>query len=387
MATLISTPQDLDNIRNDLTGTFELTNDIDMSGWGNWTPIDDFGGSLDGKGYKILNLSINHNAHTGLFGITSSTFTILYLGFENIDIVNSNSNAGALIGYTSGSNTIIDNCFVEGGTIQAYGYAGGLIGNLRGTATVTNSYTNLDSIHTTNYRSSGFIGAFVGDNHLVENCYSVTNSLTSADPNEVFGFAWYENNSTVNNCFWDTEVSGVTQTHHGTGKTTAEMQTQSTYTNWDFTSIWGINGSYPYLQVFGTPEQPAKQESREVTSYLNIITSQLDVAIDDYVPPKIETRSIQSDIQPISSHIQSHRATLRSIEGYLSRIDTNATQSSHIVRVGNVTSFVSPIQSSVNVSTYRQPIIQTINLVSYLNRIQADTDVYYHLVVKPLMVT
>lgn len=142
-----------------------------------------------------------------------------------------------------------------------------------------------------------------------------------------------------------------------------------------FTSIWGINGSYPYLQVFGTPEQPAKQESREVTSYLNIITSQLDVAIDDYVPPKIETRSIQSDIQPISSHIQSHRATLRSIEGYLSRIDTNATQSSHIVRVGNVTSFVSPIQSSVNVSTYRQPIIQTINLVSYLNRIQADTDV------------
>jgi len=51
MATLISTPQQLDDIRNNLSGIYELSNDIDMSSWGNWTPIDDFSGSLDGKGY------------------------------------------------------------------------------------------------------------------------------------------------------------------------------------------------------------------------------------------------------------------------------------------------------------------------------------------------
>ncbi len=42
--------------------------------------------------------------------------------------------------------------------------------------------------------------------------------------------------ATVNNCFWDAEWSGVTNSLYGTGKTSTEMKTLSTYTNsgWDF---------------------------------------------------------------------------------------------------------------------------------------------------------
>lgn len=52
------------------------------------------------------------------------------------------------------------------------------------------------------------------------------------------------------NCFWDTETSGISTSPGGTGKTTTQMKTQSTFTNWDFVNVWGIasgtNDGYPY---------------------------------------------------------------------------------------------------------------------------------------------
>ena len=58
--------------------------------------------------------------------------------------------------------------------------------------------------------------------------------------------------------FWDTQTSGMTTSEGGTGKTTAEMQTQNTFTDagWDFVGedvngtddIWDIEGTnYPNL--------------------------------------------------------------------------------------------------------------------------------------------
>ncbi|KYC51673.1 MAG: hypothetical protein AMQ22_01234 [Candidatus Methanofastidiosum methylothiophilum] len=56
------------------------------------------------------------------------------------------------------------------------------------------------------------------------------------------------------NSFWDVETSGIAISARGTGKTTAEMKTQSTYTGWDFTTpVWLINpifnDGYPYLNI------------------------------------------------------------------------------------------------------------------------------------------
>lgn len=56
---------------------------------------------------------------------------------------------------------------------------------------------------------------------------------------------------TTNDSFWDTEESGVTYSVVGTGKTTEEMQTEATFTNWDFTNTWLITegASYPSFYI------------------------------------------------------------------------------------------------------------------------------------------
>ena len=53
------------------------------------------------------------------------------------------------------------------------------------------------------------------------------------------------------NCFWDKEVSGKTYSAGGingvaVGKTTVEMMSQSTFTNWDFTNTWWIKEGETY---------------------------------------------------------------------------------------------------------------------------------------------
>ena len=54
--------------------------------------------------------------------------------------------------------------------------------------------------------------------------------------------------------FWDTETSNQGTSYGGTGRTTAQMKEQLTFTNagWDFASVWSMDGvnndGYPYLK-------------------------------------------------------------------------------------------------------------------------------------------
>jgi hypothetical protein len=61
------------------------------------------------------------------------------------------------------------------------------------------------------------------------------------------------NGGSVSGSFWDTQTSGQTTSSGGTGMTTAEMKTLSTFTSagWNFVEIWGIgeNQTYPYLRT------------------------------------------------------------------------------------------------------------------------------------------
>lgn len=58
---------------------------------------------------------------------------------------------------------------------------------------------------------------------------------------------------TVTNSYWDTQTSGQATSAGGTGKTTAQMKSQSTFTGWDFLHIWSIraavNNGYPFFGV------------------------------------------------------------------------------------------------------------------------------------------
>jgi len=67
------------------------------------------------------------------------------------------------------------------------------------------------------------------------------------------------NGGSVWNCFWDTQTSGMDYSDGGTGKTTEEMQIESTFTDagWDFnTPIWKFCSvpDYPSLWWEECPE-------------------------------------------------------------------------------------------------------------------------------------
>lgn len=57
------------------------------------------------------------------------------------------------------------------------------------------------------------------------------------------------------NCFWDTQTSGIATSPGGSGRNTTQMKTQSTFTNWDFVNVWKIdseiNNGYPFF--IGSP--------------------------------------------------------------------------------------------------------------------------------------
>ncbi|MBT2680147.1 hypothetical protein J7E38_14120 [Bacillus sp. ISL-35] len=346
---LVSTPSDLNAVRNNLTAHYQLVNDIDMSSWGNFNSIGNstttfFKGSFDGNGFKILNLTINESSvYVGLFGyINYGTVTIKNLGIENCNINSNTYNyVGAIVGYLSKGN--IQNCYSTGQINGQYG-VGGLVGFSDGI--IENSFSMANVTGTG--RVGGLLGNGVSVNALVNKCYSTGLVTVTPDPSLYNGglIGSHSGSTAVTNSYYDTQTSGQTISAGGISKTTAEMKTQSTFTDWDFSTIWGINGDYPYLQIFGLPVVSVKKETREIHTYLNqFITAS-----------------------------ERHTATLRSVEGYLSNIETTATR--------NVKTVINTI---VKVDTHIQPIESFINreskkvneLLSYIHPIYSNVEVIY----------
>lgn len=369
MAILISTPQDLNNIRNNLSGDYELTNDIDMSSFGNFTPIGNyttkFKGSLDGKGFKIKNLTINISSqNVGLFGCTENA-TISNVGIENANVTSNMQNyVGIVVGYTFGT-TSISNSYTTGQVNGQYGI-GGLVGY--GDAIINNCYSNAT------ITGKGRVGGLVGNlnvNSGIDKSYSTGLVTVTPDPNLYNGglVGSVAGTPSITNSYWDINTSGQTISAGGTGLTTSEMKTQSSYNNWDFISTWGINGDYPYLQVFGVPTAPPKTETVSVDSYSLPLYSNLSKSSQS-------TKQLQSFVNAIENSQMSKLSVLREVSTYLSQIKTNAVSYKLAVMNGTreINSFVYPIGSYV---TKKSKTIQ--QLLSYVKPIQSNISVLYPL--------
>ena len=164
--------------------------------------------------------------------------------------LNGDRRIGGLVGWNSGT---VSNSYATGDVSGGGWYVGGLVGvNVYGT--VSNSYA------TGNVSGDWSVGGLVG-----RNSGTVSNSYATGT---VSGGGWYvggfvgENSGTVENSFWDTETSGTTSSDGGTGKTTVEMMSISTFTGaeWDIIVIaylddkntdytWNIvdGETYPFL--------------------------------------------------------------------------------------------------------------------------------------------
>ena len=185
----IYTAADLAQLATDVNGgnnmsgkTVLLANDIDLSGYPNWTPIGTFNpnspqancpfsGVFDGQGYSITGLKISGNEDArGLFGYTYSG-AIRNVVIRNPEIEGKDQ-VGALVGYQAYSNQGIKNCAVIGGKIQGRSHVGGLVGYME-ESPIQNCYSTCEVV-----AMDFYAGGIVGDHRVVasiRNCYATGN--------------------------------------------------------------------------------------------------------------------------------------------------------------------------------------------------------------------
>lgn len=335
---IISTPTDLDSVRNNMTAYYELGNDIDMTGFGNFTPIGQvaphFGSSFDGKGHKIVNLNINTTGlYAGLFGLTVGA-TIKNVGIVDCNIVSTSTTIGAICGFLISAT--VENCYATG-YAQGDTNVGGLFGESSG-STIKNSYSQCRV--KANNTIAGFIATSSGGTNI-QNCFSTGFVDTTGGIRG--GFIGSASNTTVTSSYWDKEASGQTPSLGGIGKTTAEMKMQSTYVNWDFTDVWSVNNDYPTLRAFGTIVPPVLVQ-REVSTYINPIMTVVDVTTRSGIVKQI---SVTSFINPIGANLHRSSKAVKTSISYVGKISGSA-QTNKIVIVNGFSSYrVNPSSNSI----------------------------------------
>lgn len=125
----IRNASDMQKIRNNPSGHFRLSNNIDMSQYSTgdgWAPVENFTGYFDGRDYTISNLTVAtpSKTYTGLFAEIKSSGYITNVKFENATI-KGGEYTGVLAGYCSGN---VRFCEVSGANIEGQSHTGGLVG-------------------------------------------------------------------------------------------------------------------------------------------------------------------------------------------------------------------------------------------------------------------
>ncbi len=146
-----------------------------------------------------------------------------------------NTWCGGLVGWNNGT---INRSYSSGSVNGNQNSIGGLVGQNQ--ASINNCYSHA------NVSGASFIGGLVGNqgsSGSITNSYS-TGTVSGGQKGGLLG----SSGGSVTSSYWDTQTSGIATSYGGTGKTTAQMKTQSTYTGWDFT-IETTNGTNDYWNL------------------------------------------------------------------------------------------------------------------------------------------
>ncbi len=298
---------DLQNIDSNLAGDYQLTQNIDCSGVGNFNIIGSssapFTGTFDGQGYTVDGVTISGSSgYEAPFAELSSTGIIQDVGFTNVDIDSTKTSFAYVGGLVAQNFGTIENSYTTGDVDSTGWYVGGLVGSNESTGTIHQSYSSVTvssnsprlgglagqnyggeitqcyatgSVTGSSNQVGGLVGLNFGTSPSISNSFSsgdvtggvsvggfvgnhdsgtITNSYTRSDTTAGdYGFA--SGDSTVTSSYWDGDVSNADATSSalGTERTTAQMtDTTDNYVGWDFVDIWGINpsqnGGYPFLR-------------------------------------------------------------------------------------------------------------------------------------------
>lgn len=304
---LIRTPEQLNSIGaspTDWNKHFKLVADLDLGG----NPPDayhvigtektqSFSGVFDGNDHTISGFTLNSTRpwYTGLFGCVSGQ--IKKLGLIKPKVFSQGSSVGALAGYLD-SGTITA-CYAKGADVSGDDYIGGLVGWSTGRifncystgrasgdwyvgglvgfiadSTVNMSFSKASA--SGNNSVGGLTGMTGHETSVVSDCYAtgpvkggvyaggLIGQIERGRAYKCYSAGRVSGNQYVGGftglirvlgdaifCFWDTQTSNQSTSAGGTGKTTAEMRTISTFTDagWDFWNTWTIceGTNYPVL--------------------------------------------------------------------------------------------------------------------------------------------
>ena len=290
---------------------YELDTDLDGSETQYWNdgeglnPITTFSGIFDGQSHKIRNLYYNTsgNDNVAFISTLASGGIVRNLGLANCSVTGNNYTAG-LVANNSGT---ISNCYCSG-TIAGYNNVGGITGNNNGTIKCSynsslitgNDYvgglagnSSSSSIISKSFNQGKVIGkdiniaGIIGSNSgTITDCYNAGSIIGAGETAGVAGWNYgtisnvynrglingagnavgaiigINQGSSLVGSFSDKEKSGGITSQYGvdgTNETTADMKTQSTYTNWDFTNTWEIiatmNDGYPQFTWSANPNR------------------------------------------------------------------------------------------------------------------------------------
>jgi hypothetical protein len=235
-------------------GQYALQANLDLTGTTLATALVNrcFGGVVNGNSHTISHLTIDTDGedadYLGLFSVLYGTVYDLCLADVSISGGSASWRVGALCGLSDYAH--IERCCANG-TVMGGESVGGLCGS-GGNGTI---------------RNSSFIGSVSGESSVgglcatsggeLSYCYAAAVVTGSAS---IGGLCLYADVEAVSHCFWDTDVSGIAAGTCGVGKTTVEMQSESTFTGagWDFVGettngtddIWYLYNGYPVLTAF-----------------------------------------------------------------------------------------------------------------------------------------
>jgi len=276
---LIRTAQQMNDIGaspGDWNKHFRLAADLDMSNYTGaayniigTSTTQPFSGLFDGSNHEIFDFSVTttQEFYTGLFGCVSGE--VRNLGLVKPFVLAQGSRVGALVGYLDHGQ--VTSCYARGGRVSGGDDIGGLIGRSAGRIfksdssgtvsgdtfvgglvglitdeTVTTSYSKAEV--SGNRNVGGLVGKTADELSAVSNSYatgavtgdSYVGGLVGQVERGAAQTGYVRVLGRVSNSLWDTETSGQPTSGGGTGKTTAEMQTISTFTDmgWDFWNTW-----------------------------------------------------------------------------------------------------------------------------------------------------
>ncbi|MEX2514740.1 MAG: DUF2341 domain-containing protein [Candidatus Paceibacterota bacterium] len=301
---LISTPQDLDDIRNDLDAYYRLTQDIDLTfdtrdpngdfynAGDGWQEIDNFDGEFDMGGYSIIgarifngffdNIGSNGLIHSGKFADCE-----VHGGYDQ-GVINETGGAGLI------KEVVVDNCSVASGNTTSR-RIGGFSGRGISSQDVISRNLVLGGEGDKGANTGRVFDTKVYTRNLIHNVS--WEGVSGQTENPLFGWIQSGGNPTVNDVFFDDDTLDYagTRTDQGTGLTTTEAQDITTYENagWDIvpiaqhdgqrsTAIWYIDDGNDYPRLWFEYEGEGWKDGWSHREKVTIKSSAVDATLEDF---------------------------------------------------------------------------------------------------------